>query len=204
MDDYPITITFMKKILLAVLLLVLCLPVQAQPNYANTNTQQTLSRLPTTLVNPDGSITHNPTTNLIVGAGWRWVTYVQPPSNGYAMSGNYWVTSTNQTYGTCSLWITNQYNTSQSADAIITNSPLWTSAFVANCKTFRSTLRLFGTTETNAVVNSETMSTWLGVYAQTNTISPQLTAQLVFMGQMYPQLLNFAPTTATFPWRLIP
>ena len=192
----------MKKILI-ILALCLGLSAQAQMNYARTNTQEIVSSLPSILTNANGSITYNPTTNMLVSAGWCWITYIQPPTNGWVVI-SYLVTSTNQTLGTCSLWVKSQYNISQAADAMITNSPLWTSSFIANCKVFRTTLRSFGTTETNAVVNSDTMSTWLSAYALTNTITPQLMSQFLFMGQMYPQLMQFSTNTASFPWRFIP
>lgn len=191
----------MKTIFL-LLLLLLGSSARAQLNYGNTNTQQVLASLPTVIYDADGSVTYRPTTNMLVNAGWRWVTYVQPPSNGYTMSGSYLVTSTNQMMGTCSLWITNQYSTYDRMVWNYTNA--WTPSFVANCKVFRTILRAFGTTETNAVVDGTTMSGWLAAYAQTNTITPQLVSQFLFMGQMYPQLLQYSATTAVFPWFLIP
>ena len=195
---------------LAILLLTAGLTARAQLNYASTNTQQIITTLPTVLNNSDGSVTYRPTTNMLVAAGWLWITYIQPPSNGYAMTGNYLVTSTNQAYGTCSLRITSQYNlaaaaaTAQAASDLVLSNAWRGTAFLTNCQAFRTTLRAFGTTETNAVVNGDTMSTWLAGYAMTNTITPQLGAQLQFMAQMYPQLLLYGTNTATFPWRLIP
>ena len=192
-------------ILRVLLFCALSLSALAQP-YINTNwgsvsPGQWVSVLPNTL-SGSNYITYNPTASQLQSAGWLAIGYTQSPSNGWGVLGNYAISPTSNGY--CSLLITNQYNLQAAADAAMTNSSSWTGSFITNMQVFRSTLRLFGTTETNAVVNADTMSTWLAAYAKTNTITSQLTAQFIFMGQMYPQILRWSDTTANFPWRLIP
>lgn len=188
------------KLILAILISFLCLAARAQMNFANTNTGAITDRLPNVIYKPD-SVIWSPTVAMLIEVGWRTVNSVQAPTNGWSVD-SYTIQDLGN--GLCNLLIKTQHNIQAANDAFMTNSPAWTLNFVTNCQMFRSTLRAFGTTETQAVVNADTMSTWLSVYAKTNTITPQLTAQFIFMGQMYPQLLQYSPTTATFPWRLIP
>lgn len=183
--------------------LLLCFPLVATAaTYVNTNNPNaTTSALPTSLATATG-FSLNPSLAQLQAVGWRTVGTIESPVAGWAVD-SYVVT--NATATTCDLAIATQHNIQIAADAAITNSPAWTTNFVNSCKTFRSILRAFGTTETNAVVTADTMSTWLSAYAMTNIITPQLTAQFIFMGQMYPQILQFgSATTAAFPWRLIP
>lgn len=191
----------MKTLLTLFLSAGMCLTALGQMNYANVSNQTITASLPTSLTG-NGTVTYGPGMAQLVAAGWRTITNIAAPPAGWAVD-SYVITNVGAT--TCALAIGSQHNIQIAADAAMTNSPAWTTNFVNNCKMFRTILRAFGTTETNAVVTSETMSTWLAAYAMTNTITPQLTSQFIFMGQQYPQILQFgSSTTATFPWRLIP
>jgi len=189
----------MKKLLSTLGLCLITTIISAQ--YANTN--GVISGVLPSTINWSNSITFGPSWDMMASIGWRVITNTQTSSNGWVVTRYNVVDSGNGS--NCYLTIASQYNVQVAADAAITNSPAWTSAFIANCQTFRTVLRAFGTTETNAVVNAETMSTWIGAYAKTNTITPQLTSQLMFMSGMFPQILEFGcSNTAAFPWRFIP
>lgn len=188
------------RTILALLLVGLCLTTRAQMNFANTNTGAIVASLPNVIYKPD-MVIWSPTTNMLIEAGWRIVNSVAAATIGSVVDS---YTIKDLGGGKCDLLVKTQHNIQAANDASMTNSPAWTLNFVTNCQMFRATLRAFGTTETQAVVNADTMSTWLAAYAKTNTITPQLTAQFIFMGQMYPQLLQYSRTTAEFPWRLIP
>lgn len=194
----------MKTLFAIGLASVSCFSAQAQANYANTNTKAITVNLPINLTVGNQLIT-GPTWGMYQSQGWLQVGYVQPPSNGWGVLGNYTITPSSNGY--CSLLITGQYNLQIAADAALTNQPTWTGTFITNCQTFRANLRAAGTTETQAVVTVDTMNRYISQLAATNTTAVVTNlGNYIFMANQAAQILlnGQCDTTAHFPWRLIP
>lgn len=195
--------TAMKTFLISILSLVLCLSASAQ-TVANVNSGVIASSFPNPMTLTNG-MAYNPSSNLLWLNGWRTVGYVQPPSNGWGVLGNYTITESSNGY--VSLLITNQYNLQVAQDAILTNNPGWTSTFVTNAQKFRANLRASGTTETNAVVTVDTINWYISQVMSTNALLVLTNlSSYIFMANESGQLLILGQcdTTAHFPWRLIP
>ena len=195
-----LSVTIIMKNLLSIFGLCLA-AVTASAQYANTN--GAISGTLPSSINWGDSVTMGPSWDMMAQIGWRVITNTQTSNPGWVVTSYNVVDSGNGS--NCYLTIATQYNMQAMQDAALTNSVWWTREFITNCQTFRAVLISFGTTETQAVVNASTMSTWVSAYAKTNTITPLLTGQLMFMSGMFPQILQFGATnTSLFPWRLIP
>ena len=152
----------MKK-LISITLALLGLTAGAQ-TFVNTNTGQYAATLPNQIAVPGGTLS-NPTSNELVQLGWLTISNTIAPVSG-------WVTTSNAVIpyvpinGWCYLLPAASNNIQATFNASVTNNPNW-AQIVADCLTYRATLRWYvgSGQETNAVVNN--LTTWL--YMQTNT-----------------------------------
>ena len=151
------------KTLLITLLVSLGIRSQAQQYYANPGTSVITQTLPYSVTLPDGSVYFNPASNVLASAGWLWVNSMPAVASGFVVSA---YTISPPGNGRCNVTIASSNSIAGLFLASITNNPLFTSQFVANCQQYRTTLRIytgFGG-ESNAVVSPLTSY----LYCQTN------------------------------------
>jgi hypothetical protein len=198
----------MKKLISIFILISLCsAAMAAQTYFANTNSKAIKTSLPTTLVNADGSITYQPTTNMLRQVGWRLVTSVESPAAGWAVDSYNVVEGT---LGRCSLTIATQHNISAAADAAVTNNPLWTVSLVANAQTYRAILDTYFSEKygpgvaTNFNVTPAMVTKFFSDYSKTNTLTQSNLFDLQLAGRIADDLRDFSGSTVGFPWRLVP
>ena len=136
---------------------------QAQQYYANQGTSVITQTLPYSVTLPDGSVYFNPASNVLASAGWLWVNSMPAVASGFIVSA-YTISPLGN--GRCNVTIAISNSIAGLFAASVTNSPLFTPQFVANCQQYRTTLRIytgFGG-ESNAVVSPLTSY----LYCQTN------------------------------------
>jgi len=190
----------MKKILILLALLLSSTIIYAQMRFANTNTGYIGSSLPNVIVKANGDITYQPTTNMLIAAGWRLITSIESPAAGWEVD-SYSISNSAQV-GRCTLKILTQHNIQASIDSSFTNSSLWDANLVTNAQAFRRIVRnyLGEGAETNVNITDKAITTW----AIKRTLTAGNVTDILLLGRAASDLKEVSGNTRSFPWHLIP